>query len=171
MPLCSKACIEVYVCRGSPNVQLYHDTTLELEREPRITPRGTCIFGISCRPLASKCDLGEGFAKLILYCFNPAEKNHAFYICHGFSPKTRKGDRLIARKSYFEENSIIIGSDCVASNARRALGRCCSSVFSHCIAVIIYAVCKNANSKNIASRSIVKNFNNVSKCNTTETIL
>ena len=166
MPLCSKACIEVYVCRGSPNIQLYHDTTLELEREPKITPRGTCIFGISCGPLTSKCDLGDGLAKHILYCFGPAEKKHASYICHGFAPKTRKGDRLIARKSYFEENSIIVGSNCVASSARRALGRCCSSVFSHCIAVIVYAICKDTDSENITPRSIVEDSDNVSKGNT-----
>lgn len=135
-----------------------------------ITPRGTCVFGISCRPLTSKCGLGGGLAKLILYCFNPAEKKHAFYICYGFAPKTRKGDRLIARKSYFEENSIIVGSNCAASSARRSLGRCCSSMFSHCIAVIVYAVCKNTDSKNVASRSIVENPDNVSKGNTAQTI-
>ena len=171
MPLCDRVCVEVYVCRGSPNIQLHHDTTLELERESKVTPRGTCIFGVACRPLTGRCKPENGFAKLILYCFNPVEKKHAFYICHGFAPKERKGDRLIARKSYFEENSIIVGSNCVASRARRALGRCCSSAFSQCIAVIIYAVCKDTNPKNITSRSIVKNPHNISKCCTTETTL
>lgn len=47
----------VFFARGHPNVSATHRTTLEVTREEHLTPRGTCIIGVSSQMACS--DLPE----------------------------------------------------------------------------------------------------------------
>ncbi len=56
-------------CRGHPNVQLLHETTLEATGEPRLTPRGDCIACVSARVhVEGRC---EGLARGLIVALNP----------------------------------------------------------------------------------------------------
>lgn len=37
---------EVVICRGHPNVMATHNTTIEITKEPELTPAGDCIVGV-----------------------------------------------------------------------------------------------------------------------------
>ena len=60
----------VYIaCRGHPNVQLLHETTLEATVEDRLTPRGDCIACVGARVrVEGEC---RGLARGVIVAVNP----------------------------------------------------------------------------------------------------
>ncbi|ABM80155.1 DUF371 domain-containing protein [Hyperthermus butylicus] len=128
-------CIAVVRCRGHPNVQLAHESTLELEERSVLTPRGDCIACISCsggEELRS-CATRRGLAVLIIFAAEPGGSVASFAV-YGLSPGSRPG-RLVARRSCHTADSIVVAGSAAAADAPRRLARILSSGFARCYAV------------------------------------
>lgn len=142
---CREACIEVYLCRGHPNVSLRHESTLELSEEDRLTPRGDCIACIELRPLTSQCSLRlrEAYAALYIMAVDP-DGHRAVYKCSGYSPADPRGTGHVARRSWEPARSMIVGSDCSAASLRRVLeegGVDYRSPFTRFMVLLYYIAC------------------------------
>ena len=126
-------------CRGHPNIQASHPSTLELEEESFLTIRGDCIVCIECtgadelRRLAT----GKGLAKLFIVAMNPFLSPYiAYAIVDGFLP-AKQPKRLIARKSAHRENSVIICSSLSASELPSDLRKLLRSNYTKCYALLV----------------------------------
>jgi len=126
-------------CKGHPNIQASHPTTLELEEEPFLTIRGDCIVCVECtdadelRRLATR----RGLAKLFIVAMNPFLSPYiAYAIVDGFLP-AKQPRRLIVRKSAHRENSVIICSSLSASELPSDLRRLLRSNYTKCYALLV----------------------------------
>ncbi len=128
-------------CKGHPNIQASHPTTLELEEESFLTIRGDCIVCIECtgadklRRLAA----GKGLAKLFIVAVNPFLSPYiAYAIVDGFLP-AKKPKRLIVRKSAHRENSVMVCSSLGASELPIGLRKMLRSSYTKCYALIAFS--------------------------------
>lgn len=130
------ACIELYRCRGHPNVQLVHDTTLELTSEDRLTPRGDCIACVSCRG-EGKCLSRKGLGKLFIAALGLEEPHYAGIVVDGIAPGAARVERMVARKSRHGGDTILAEASRAASDAGRPLRKLLASSFTRCYALFV----------------------------------
>ncbi len=126
-------------CRGHPNIQASHPTTLELEEEPFLTIRGDCIVCIECTGAEElrRLTTGKGLAKLFIVAMNTFLSPYiAYTIIDGFLPAKRP-KRLIVRKSAHRENSVIICSSLSASELPSDLRKLLRSNYTKCYALLV----------------------------------
>ncbi len=113
-------------------MQLTHETTLELDRGEKLTPRGDCIACVSCR--GEPCSLTGGYASLYIAILAPFPPYVAVYRLHGLAPRRpARGERMVARKSMYEGDSILIAAGGAARDAPEAFRRLAASSFSRCL--------------------------------------
>ena len=106
----------VYIaCRGHPNVQLLHETTLEATVEDRLTPRGDCIACVEARVrIAGAC---RGLARGVIVAVNPWLGSY-YRVFTGLAGDCAKP---IIRRSRTCGNSIVCASTVAATDLREAL--------------------------------------------------
>ena len=125
-------------CRGHPDVQLYHSSTLEIETEERLTVRGDCIACVSCRGDVERLEeaaSGKGLGKLVLAALFPWPPRLAWGVVDGLLPGERPGGRLVARKSCHRRGSLLVAASRSAAELPRELALTLSSGFARCLAV------------------------------------
>ncbi|WP_168371200.1 DUF371 domain-containing protein [Pyrodictium occultum] len=130
------ACIRLLRCRGHPNVQLAHPSTLELEREPRLTPRGDCVACVSCQGSIAGCSSGKGLAALYIAALSLHPPGAAGAVVEGLSPAAEPG-RLIARRSCHRRDSVVIAADKAARDLPEGLRRLLASSYTRCLALYV----------------------------------
>jgi len=126
-------------CRGHPDVQVSHPTTLELEEESFLTIRGDCIVCIECTGADElrKLAAGKGLVKLFIVAMNPFLSPYiAYAIVDGFLP-AKQPKRLIVRKSTHRENSVIICSSLSALELPSDLRKLLRSNYTKCYALLV----------------------------------
>jgi len=129
-------------CRGHPNVQAYHETTLELEESNVLTVRGDCIICTSCsntdkaRRLAAR----KGIARALLVAVNPfIEPYIASAEVNGFLPG-REPRRLIIRRSSYVGDSLVVCSDRSASQLPAEMRKLLQSSYTMCYALLVASI-------------------------------
>ncbi len=102
------AVIEVVRARGHRNIRALHPTTLEVTKEPSVTPRGDCIIGVSADK--APCDMSGAFRSAVardgslLLVFLETRCCRDLLVAHGSSRlMLRSCERLIIRRSNFIE--------------------------------------------------------------------
>jgi hypothetical protein len=126
-------------CRGHPNVQAAHETTLELEESPNLTIRGDCIICVECKNTDSARQLvaERGLSKLFLIAVNPFIKPYvAGLSIDGFSPG-KKPRRLIVRKSYYTKDALMICSSKSAAELPAEFRKLLQSSYTKCFALLV----------------------------------
>ncbi len=118
-------------CRGHPNVQLTHSTTLEFAREPRLTPRGDCIACVSTRiRLIGNC---KGYARGTIVVVDPKARIHVKRFTGVAGDCTKP---VIRRSDYCRE--AIACKATIAASSLRHLARILQSPFTLLYAVITF---------------------------------
>jgi len=121
-------CLEVVEFVGHENVRAEHETTLEITREPYLTPRGDCIIGVK----ASKGlkDFSDCFKRLVR---SSSTRVHVIILSEGGVVDTVSGwgsEKLtyddpvriiIRRSSYVSGNTAAIRANKAARDLSRAL--------------------------------------------------
>lgn len=105
-------CHETVVARGHPNIRGTHRTTLEITRDPDVTPRGDCIIGVSADK--SPADFSNTFKSClkseysVLIMVLEASGIKDVVVAHGH-PRLLLTDerRLIVRRSDYVEAATI----------------------------------------------------------------
>ena len=146
------ACIELYQCRGHPNVQLAHDTTLELTSESRLTPRGDCIACISCRG-EGRCLSRKGLGKLFIAALGLEEPHYAGIVIDGIAPGAARMERMIVRKSRHGSDTLLAEASRAASGVGHPLRRLLASSFTRCYALFVVL---DVNPKDVLAGRVVK---------------
>ena len=131
-----KICVKLLRCRGHPNVQLAHRSTLELEKESSLTPRGDCIACVSCRGSPEDCARSKGLAALYVAALSLFPPGVAGTVVSGVSPASEPG-RLIARRSCHRADSILVAADKAAAEAPETLRRLLASSYTRCLALYL----------------------------------
>ncbi|OWJ55203.1 hypothetical protein Pdsh_04015 [Pyrodictium delaneyi] len=129
-------CIKLLQCRGHPNVQLSHPSTLELEKEASLTPRGDCIACVSCKGDLGECVEEKGLAALYIAALSFFPPGVASTIVSGLSPAARPR-RLIARRSCHRVDSIVIAANRAAADVPENLRRLLMSSYTRCLALYL----------------------------------
>ena len=131
-------CIALLRCRGHPNVQAHHRSTLELEEESRLTVRGDCVVCVSCQgsDVARECSSMKGLGKLVIAALRPYPPGVEAAGVDGYTPGQRPG-RLIARRGCHLSNSILVGASHSAGSLPPRLRRSLSSGFTRCLALLV----------------------------------
>ncbi|MEM4717148.1 MAG: DUF371 domain-containing protein [Desulfurococcaceae archaeon] len=118
-------CVEIVKARGHPNIKATHSTTLEITKDPDLTPRGDCIIGVNADK--SAIDLSEDFKKCliqedtILITVIEVNKLRDLVLAEG-DPRLILSDenKIILRKSNFIEPATIgIKANKAARDIRR----------------------------------------------------
>lgn len=151
-----KICIDVIKCRGHPNIQATHSSTLEFEEKESLTPRGDCIVCISCSKITTNnCHLYPGYAKVLLIAMQPLPPAISSLEIHG-RPSLDKTRRLIIRKSTERKNALLIQASKAARDIPLTMKKLLQSPFTNCIA--LYASLNlRIDSKDVLPRSIIEN--------------
>ncbi len=153
-------------CRGHPNVQAAHPTTLELEEESFLTIRGDCIVCVKCKGAGKLRELAaeKGLAKLFIIAINPFLSPYiAYAIIDGFFP-AKYPERLIVRKSLRRENSISICSSLSASELPGSLRRLLKSSYTKCYVLVASSTLgDNVDTVYELARCIVKDTGSTSR--------
>lgn len=133
-------CVALLRCRGHPNVQLYHESTLELEKEARLTIRGDCIACIGCRDGGeAECASRRGLAKLYIAAFNSfyaASGKVGVVAIDGLAPGVKPG-RSIVRKSCYAQDSLVLRASVSARDLPASIKSLLQSSFTRCTALYI----------------------------------
>ncbi|RUM47947.1 MAG: hypothetical protein DSY37_00960 [Hyperthermus sp.] len=160
-------CFSLVACKGHPNVEADHPSTLELERDERLGVRGDCIVCVGCRqrrstPSPSECARLRGLAKLYLVAA-PLESMKIEYVeVNGFSPAS-KAKRIIVRKSSVRHDSVIVNASLSSRDLKQELKGALRSSFTMCFGLLItYTPSFDIDSENILARSIVEDPSNLS---------
>ncbi len=119
--------LEIIRARGHPNIKALHRVTLELTREPILTPRGDCIIGISADK--APADFSDEFKNCIrrdsaiLVALIKVPGIQEVVLAHGNSQLLLTSNvRTILRKSaYIEPGTIAIRASKAAGDLRRDL--------------------------------------------------
>lgn len=105
-------CYEVVKARGHPNIKGVHKTTFEITKEPKVTPRGDCIIGVSADK--APVDFNEKFKSClkddnaILVIVLEANGIKETVVAHGHSQLLlADSKRLVVRKSTFIEPATV----------------------------------------------------------------
>ncbi|NOZ89550.1 MAG: DUF371 domain-containing protein [Crenarchaeota archaeon] len=128
-------------CRGHPNVQLAHASTLELEAGERLTIRGDCVACVACRgPLGEVEEAASrrGLAKLFIAAWHPWPPRVEAAVVDGLSPAERPQGRLVVRRSCHRRGSVMVAASASASTLPRGLASLLSSGYSVCYALLVY---------------------------------
>ena len=108
-------CVEVVEFRGHENVRATHRTTIELTREPEVTPRGDCIIGV--RASKGLAGFRDGFKSLVrrpgarVVALITDSLGHADVVSGFGDPglSYRDPDRIIIRRSgYIAPNTAMV---------------------------------------------------------------
>lgn len=119
-------CVEIVKFKGHKNVKATHRTTIEITREPELTPRGDCIIGVSADK--GPRDFNPRFKEMIkvpgatVIALLLTERGDADFIKGFGDPGLSLSDpnRIIIRKSsYVAPNTVMVR----ASKAARSLNR------------------------------------------------
>jgi hypothetical protein len=119
--------LEIIRARGHPNIKALHRTTLELTREPILTPRGDCIIGVSADK--APANFNEDFKNCIrrdnaiLVALIEVPGIQEVVLAHGNSQLLLTSNtRTVLRKStYIEPGTIAIRASKAAGDLRRDL--------------------------------------------------
>ena len=126
-------------CRGHPNIQADHDTTLELEEAPILTIRGDCVVCVECRntrPLRETA-AKKALAKLVIAAMNPFIKPYiAYTVIDGFLPG-ESPRRLVVRKSNYRDDSLMICSSLSASELPADVKKLLRSSYTRCYVLLV----------------------------------
>jgi len=121
-------CIEIVKFKGHRNVRATHRTTLEITREPGLTPRGDCIIGVSADK--GLRDFNPKFKEMIkvpgtsVIALIVTEQGDAEVIKGFGDPGLSLNDpnRIIIRKSgYVAPNTIMVRANKAARDLSRSL--------------------------------------------------
>ncbi len=118
---------EIVHAKGHPNISAQHELTLEITKDPEVTPRGTCI--IACRADKALADLREDFLRVlcrddaIVIVRIRAGKYEDIVLCQGSSKLTpRSSSKMIIRKStYIDDATLCIRANKAARDLDRRL--------------------------------------------------
>lgn len=121
-------CIEIVRFKGHKNVRATHRTTVEITREPELTPRGDCIIGVSADK--GPRDFNPGFKEMIkvpgatVIALILTEHGDADIIKGFGDPGLSLSDpnRIIIRKSgYVAPNTVMVRASKAARDLSRSL--------------------------------------------------
>ncbi len=129
-------CIEIVRFKGHKNVRATHRTTVEITREPELTPRGDCIIGVSAdkglRHFSSRFKEMVRVPGALVIALILTEHGDTDII-KGFGDpglSLDDPDRIIIRKSgYVAPNTVMVRASKAAKDLSRSLvealrGRC-----------------------------------------------
>ena len=124
-----KTGVVLVVCRGHPNVQLLHETTLEATVEPRLTPRGDCIACVSAKvKIHGPCrGLARGF--ILVYNFDGKAAVARFT---GTAGDCRKP---IIRRSSFCRDALVCNAS-LSARSIHGLAKLLQSPFARAVIVV-----------------------------------
>ncbi len=118
--------------KGHPNILAQHENTLEITKDPEVTPRGTCI--VACSADKALADLDEEFVNalkrddsivVVKICVN---SECDFVLCQGSKLLRPSNSRkIIIRKStYIDDATLCIRSNKAAKDIdRRLINKIC----------------------------------------------
>ncbi len=121
-------CIEIVRFKGHKNVRAAHRTTVEITREPELTPRGDCIIGVSAdkglRHFSSRFKEMIRVPGALVIALILTEHGDADII-KGFGDpglSLDDPDRIIIRKSsYVAPNTVMVRAGKAAKDLNRSL--------------------------------------------------
>ncbi len=107
-----KVAIDVVKAYGHPNVKALHKTTLEVTKDPYLTPRGDCIIGVKADKAARdlKPELKELISSddSIIYFILACNGAYDVVVARGSSTLSLESDRkMIIRRSTFSCNATV----------------------------------------------------------------
>ncbi|MEZ0345386.1 MAG: DUF371 domain-containing protein [Infirmifilum sp.] len=110
--------VDVVKARGHPNIRAAHKTTLELTKEPHVTPRGDCIIGVNSSKSAAELEFNlkkalQNSQWLILILYLPSLGIYDYLIANG-APTLQFTDSksiVVRRSTYVDGRTIAINSN------------------------------------------------------------
>ena len=148
-----RVCMELIRCRGHPNVQLAHPSTLELDRRGRLTPRGDCVACVSCRG-GGRCAAKRGLAAMYFAVLALEPPFYAGFRVFGVSPGRPVGERMVVRRSLHPADSVMVAASTPARGVPGEARRLLASSFSRCL---VLHVVLDVDAEDVLAGGVVEN--------------
>ncbi|MCC5997900.1 MAG: DUF371 domain-containing protein [Thermofilum sp.] len=121
--LLGKTHIEIINAKGHSNIRATHKTTMEITRDPEVTPRGDCIIGVKADKAAKDLTpqtlhLIKTPAPILIIIYLPQHDTYDHFYAHGnpnLNP-THPASIVIRKSNYIDPRTIATQSQKAAND-------------------------------------------------------
>jgi len=118
--------IEIINAKGHPNIRATHKTTMEITRDPELTPRGDCIIGVKADKAAKDLspqtlNLIKTPAPILIIIYLPQHDTYDHFYAHGnpnLNP-THPASIVIRKSTYIDPRTIATQSQKAANDLQQ----------------------------------------------------